>query len=387
MMHEFLTENRGELIERCRMKVAQRPAPSATAEELDHGITMFLDQIIKTLQAEESDKPTESRRMSGPSGGADAILSEMGVSAKEHGRELLHHGFTIDQVVHDYGDLCQSITDLAVERTIPISNDEFRTLNRCLDNAIAVAATEFNAQRDNIFADKDARVNERLGYFAHELRNHLNSATLALTAIKAGSVGLSGATGAVLDRSLVSLRGLIDRSLAEARMAGGIQVRYRLFSLADFIAEIQLAASLEADVNKCTLTVSHVDSTLALAADRELLLAAVGNLLQNAFKFTHPGSEVLLKAYAQSNRILIEVEDKCGGLPPGDMEAMFLPFTQNSTDRTGLGLGLSISRRSIEANKGTLSVRNIPGSGCIFTIDLPRYNVAESASSSKARPL
>ena len=94
-----------------------------------------------------------------------------------------------------------------------------------------------------------------------------------------------------------------------------------------------------------------------------------------------------MKAYAQSNRILIEVEDKCGGLPPGDMEAMFLPFTQNSTDRTGLGLGLSISRRSIEANKGTLSVRNIPGSGCIFTIDLPRYNVAESASSSKARPL
>jgi hypothetical protein len=156
MMHEFLTENRGEFIERCRTKVARRPAPRATEAELDHGITLFLDQIIKTLKAEESAEPTESRRMSGPSGGADAILSEMGVSAKEHGRELLQHGFTIDQVVHDYGDLCQSITDLAVELSVPISNDEFRTLNRCLDNAIAVASTEFNAQRDNIFADKDA---------------------------------------------------------------------------------------------------------------------------------------------------------------------------------------------------------------------------------------
>jgi signal transduction histidine kinase len=373
MMYEFLTENRGELIEQCRMKVARRPAPRATEAELDHGITLFLDQIIKTLQAEGASQPTESQRMSGPSGGVDAVLSEMGVSAKEHGRELLQHGFTIDQVVHDYGDLCQSITELAVDLDVPIANNEFRTLNRCLDNAIAVAATEFNVQRDNIFADKDARANERLGFFAHELRNHLNSATLALTAIKAGSVGLTGATGAVLDRSLVALRGLIDRSLAEARMTAGIPVRHRLFSLAEFIAEIQLAASLEALVNNCTLTVSYVDSKLALDADRELLLSAVGNLLQNAFKFTRPGSEVLLKVYSMADRIFIEVEDKCGGLPSDDVEKMFLPFTQNGADRSGLGLGLSVSRRSIEANDGTLRVRDIPASGCVFTIDLPRH--------------
>jgi len=373
MMYEFLTENRGELIERCRMKVAERPAPRATEAELDHGITMFLDQIIKTLKAEEVDTPEESKRLSGPASGVDAVLSEMGVAAKEHGRELLQHGFTIEQVVHDYGDLCQSVTDLAVELSAPLTNNEFRTLNRCLDNAIAVAATEFNVQRDNIFADKDARANERLGFFAHELRNHLNSATLALTAIKGGSVGLTGATGAVLDRSLVALRGLIDRSLAEARMTAGIPVRHRLFSLAEFIAEVQLAATLEAQVNNCTLTVSYVDSKLFVDADRELLLSAVGNLLQNAFKFTHPGSEVLLKVYAVSDRVLIEVEDKCGGLPAGDVERMFLPFTQSGANRSGLGLGLSISRRSVEANEGTLRVRDIPTSGCVFTIDLPRH--------------
>ena len=293
--------------------------------------------------------------MSGPSGGADAVLSEMGATAKEHGRELLQHGFTIDQVVHDYGDLCQAATDLAVELDVPISNHEFRTLNRCLDNAIAVAATEFNAQRDNIFADKDALANERLGCFAHELRNHLNSATLALTAIKAGSVGLTGATGAVLDRSLVALRRLIDRSLSEARTSAGMPVRHRLFSLAEFITEVQLSASLEAQVNRCRLTVSYVDSRLAVDADRELLLSAVGNLLQNAFKFTHAGSEVTLKVYAIGERILIEVEDKCGGLLPGDVETMFRPFTQSGANKTGLGLGLSISRRNVEANEGTLT--------------------------------
>ena len=55
---------------------------------------------------------------------------------------------------------------------------------------------------------------------------------------------------------------------------------------------------------------------------------------------------------------------------------MFLPFTQGSADKSGLGLGLSIARRVIEANQGTLSVRDQPGSGCVFTIDLPRCAMA-----------
>jgi len=384
MMYEFLEENRGELIERCRDKVSRRVAPESLGEELEHGITIFLDQIIKTLKAEETNQPMESRRLSGVAGGVEAVLSEMGDSAKQHGRELLQHGFTIDQVVHDYGDLCQSVTDLAVELKAPISNDEFRTLNRCLDNAIAVAATEFSAQRDNIFADKEVQANERLGFFAHELRNHLNSAMLALTAIKAGSVGLTGATGTVLDRSLVALRNLIDRSLAEARMTAGLPVRNRLFSLADFIAEVKLSAALEAQVNKCTLTVSYVDSKLAVDADRELLLSAVGNLLQNAFKFTRPLTEVTLKVYAIADRILIEVEDKCGGLPAGDAKKMFLPFTQTGANKTGAGLGLSISRRSVEANQGTLTVRDIAGAGCVFIIDLPRHAMPETSLSGRA---
>lgn len=253
-----------------------------------------------------------------------------------------------------------------------------------MDNAIAVAATEFNVQRDNIFADKDVQANERLGFFAHELRNHLNSAMLALTAIKSGSVGLTGATGAVLDRSLVALRRLIDRSLSEARTTAGMPARHQLFSVAEFITEVQLSAALEAQVNRCALTVSYVDSQLAVDADRELLLSALGNLLQNAFKFTHPLGEVLLRVYGLGGRILIEVEDKCGGLPPGDAEKMFLPFTQSGTDKTGLGLGLSISRRSVEANGGTLNVRDLPASGCVFTIDLPRHEIS-SLSASRPR--
>jgi len=379
MLHEFLTANRAELIARCRLKVSQRPAPEATKEELEHGIPLFLGQLIKTLRVEQTPEPMLSRKVSGPAGGrGNSSLSEIGETAALHGKELLQHGFTVEQVVHDYGDLCQAITDLAFEVKASIDIDEFRTLNRCLDNAIADAVTEFSYQRDVVVADKEAQaLNVRLGVLSHELRGHLNTATLALYAIKTGDVGLKGATGAILDTSLVEMAKLINRSLSEVRMTAGLQSLHRLFSLGDFIADVKLSASFQAKIRGCSLRVSSVDPQLAVDADRDLLLSAVGNLLQNAFKFTRPNTEVTLNAYATADRILIDVKDNCGGLPPGDATKLFEPFTQRNEDKSGVGLGLSIARRSVEANAGILSVRDVPGTGCIFTIDLRRHAIPE----------
>ena len=140
-MHGFLSNNRDELIARCRQKVEQRPKRAATTQQLSKGIPLFLEQLTRTLSAEQADDNAESLRISGPSGGDMLALSEMGVTATAHGKELLEMGYAVDQVVHDYGDLCQSITDLAFERDVPFAVDEFRTLNRCLDNAIAGAVT------------------------------------------------------------------------------------------------------------------------------------------------------------------------------------------------------------------------------------------------------
>ena len=374
MLHEFLTTNRADLIERCRLKVARRSAPRVTQAELTHGIPLFLDQLIKTLQVEQTSEPMQSRRVSGPAGGGSPVLSEMGAAAALHGRELLQQGFTVDQVVHDYGDLCQAITDLAFERKAPIEIDEFRTLNRCLDNGIADAVTEYAYQRNSDMTNNGVQaLNERLGFLAHELRNLLHTATLAFTAIKAGNVGVTGPPGSVLERSLIGLRTLIDRSLADVRVAAGMPPRHALLSLADFVDQIGISALLEARARECKFTVAHVDERLAVDVDRDILLSALGNLLQNAFKFTEHGTEVSLHAYAVADRILIDVEDHCGGLPPGSADAMFLPFMQNGADKSGLGLGLAICRRSVEANHGVLRVRDVPGSGCVFTIDLPRH--------------
>jgi signal transduction histidine kinase len=371
-MHRFLSNNRDELIARCKRKVAGRPRRKATDQQLAHGVPLFLDQLTRTLAAEEEDDAATSVAISGPSGGDARALSEIGVSATAHGKELLLLGYSVDQVVHDYGDLCQAITDLAFERDAPFAVVEFRTLNRCLDNAIADAVTEFSFQRDaQLSLQQLAGEKQRLGFLVHELRNALGTATLAVRALELGNMAVSGATGAVLKRSLSTLGLLISRATAEVRGEGSDQ--RQVFSVAAFISDVELAARLDVGLKGAVLHVDAVDPALAVEANRDLLHAALANLLQNAFKFTHENTVVTLTAYAFCEHVHVDVEDHCGGLPAGGATRMFIPFQQNDDSRAGLGLGLSIARQSIEADHGTLTVRDVPGSGCVFTISLPRH--------------
>jgi signal transduction histidine kinase len=325
--------------------------------QLEHGVPLFLDQLADILRLE----------MSSSAGIVD--------SAARHGDELLRMGFTVGQVVHDYGDICQSVIELALERMEPITTTEFRTLNGCLDDAIANAVTEYGRQRDQRISQEGVK---RQGFFAHELRNLVSTATLSFEVLRTGSVGVGGATGALLERSLFRLRDFVDRSLASIRLESGIQHR-ECIALAGFLEEVELHATMEARRRGLRLTIGRVEGDVAVEADRQILASVVANLLQNAFKFSRPGGHVDLRVSADAARVLIEVEDECGGLPPGDPEALFLPFEQRNGDRTGLGLGLAISHRAVEASGGVLNVRDLPGTGCVFTVDLPRAVAAAEA--------
>jgi signal transduction histidine kinase len=386
MLHDFLSANRHELERRCRDKVLDRPSRAADQQQLEHGIPMFLDQLIRALQAESEQHVAKGLAISGSAIGDANAHSELGESAAIHGADLLALGYSINQVVHDYGDLCQAITDLSIERAQDFEITEFRTLNRCLDNGIADAVTAFSQQRDLVIADEQALAStERLGFFAHELRNQLNTATLALAAIRSGSMGVSGATGAVLDRSLVGLRTLIDRSLAEVRVGAGMTLQRSVFVLANFIGEVKNSASLEAALLHCALTVDSIPPLLTLDADKDLLFSALGNLLQNAFKFSGQQGAVTLSVDASCDRVHIKVKDNGPGLSEEAMNDMFLPFTQSGSNKAGLGLGLSIARRSVEANGGRLTVDSRLGHGCVFIIDLPlRPTSAAGASEAPA---
>lgn len=178
---------------------------------------------------------------------------------------------------------------------------------------------------------------------------------------------LSGATGAVLKRSLAALNALITRSLVEVRRIDRPSRRH--FLLLRCCATRKKRRSWMR--RGCTLLVPEVDSNMMVRGNRELLQAALGNLIQNALKFAHAHSEVTLHARACGDQVLIEVADHCGGLPVGNAETMFTPFNQRNDDKSGLGICLSIARQSIEADRGALSVRDVPGIGRVFTISLP----------------
>jgi hypothetical protein len=167
------------------------------------------------------------------------------------------------------------------------------------------------------------------------------------------------------------LRSLVGRSLAEVRLTQGVQNLERL-QVSEFIGEIVPAAQLDAQSRGITLVAAPVDDLIMIEGDRQVLAAVVGNLLQNAFKFTRPGTTVTLRVGAGADRVLIEVQDECGGLAAGNMNELFRPYEQRGADRSGLGLGLAFSRWGADANNGRLYARNLPGRGCIFTVDLPR---------------
>jgi hypothetical protein len=213
MLHEFVTSNREELIRRCRSKVSRRNSPPVTAAELEHGVPLVLEQLVWALRCEEESPGLDGDRTFGPSRKTPAAVENSRTSAL-HGKELLGQGYTVDQVVHDYGDICQSITELAHENNAAVTVDEFRTFNRLLDNAIADAVASFGHHRDeSISAQGEQDQQEWRGALGDQQRTLLDIAVKAFDALKVGNIGLKGATGALVDASLAKLRDLIDKSL------------------------------------------------------------------------------------------------------------------------------------------------------------------------------
>jgi len=354
MLHEFLSTNRSEILRHSWDRVTARSPQQRLAEALRFGVQLFLDDLIATLRTGGDRSDSISR---------DATL---------HGERLQKLGFAVAQVVHGYGDVCQVVTQLAIEAHTNIDVDEFRILNRCLDDAIAFAVTEHGRLQD---VSNSTGETDRLGVLAHELRNSLQTAEIAYQVLRAGQVAIGGSTGEILGRSLATLHLLVDRSLVQVRLDAGIR-RDETIDVPSFLEETAASGSLAALERGVSLTVDRGDLGVTVEGDRHLLRSAVSNLLQNAFKFTPDGGHVQLRSVASPARVVIEVQDECEGLEPSGLPTLFDGRHKHSRAKTGMGLGLVISRRAIEAMGGTLTARNHPEAGCVFTVDLPRLQAA-----------
>jgi hypothetical protein len=351
MLYKFIAKHHELIVARTREKVASRWAPRPTEVEIEHGVPLFLDQLSTRLRTDI--EPGET---------------QIGASASLHGGELLNEGLTIGQVVHDYGNICQAITELAVELGAQITNEDFRLLNLCLDVAIADAVTEYARQREQAIAWQGV---EHLGFLAHELRNLLNTAMLAFEAVQSGRVGVGGSTARLLGKSLVGMRDLVNRSLAEVRLETGPPRDERIL-VASLLEDIEIAATMQAKSRDVRLSIEPSEPGVTVDGDSQILGSIVTNLVQNACKFTRPHGQVTLRTRVTSDRVLIDVADECGGLPPGKVEELFLSYKQRGPNYSGLGLGLAISLKGARAIGGDINVDNLPGTGCVFTVGLRR---------------
>jgi hypothetical protein len=366
MLFDFLVDNRAAVLELSLRKVVALAGSAPDPEAWNQGLPEVYDHLIAAL-----------RHMAKYGVRSPAESDERAASLR--GEKMMRLGLTVSQVVHGYGAICQAITEAAQRQGCVISASEFNIINRVLDIAIGEAVTAYETLHHGIMRKEESR---RLGSLAHELRNALTTVTLAHVMIKDGAVGARGETCRVLERGLHRMRDIIDRSLAEVRLEGEARPEARRLRLIDLVDEVRVMATTGSQDRGVKLFV-RVDPAIMVDADPHHVVSALSNIVQNAMKFTKAGGTVQLRALESAAEVGIEVEDECGGLPPGRVEDLFKPFTQGGEDRSGVGLGLNISRRAVEINGGKLTARDLPGKGCVFTITLPRAAGAHGPAASE----
>jgi signal transduction histidine kinase len=399
MLSKFLMANQKEVLAMTERKSLELAGARPSSNQLREGLPIFYSQLMTVLLMQSRlDGPKGSKRNRGDMEKAAGESNESAMAVASgypgevalaktagiHGTELERLGYTLSHVVHAYGAMCQAITELATEQNFPITASEFHDLNRCLDVAIAGAVTEYQDRRNTQDMNREV---EHVGFLAHELRNALASVSISIESIKRGTVGFGGSTGKVLERGLVRMDELINRSLTEVRLRVDPKINIETERLLHIVDQIVVTAEVEARAKKQIINI-QIDPDLIIETDQQLFYSALSNLMQNALKFSHVGATIQVRGSLVGEMIEVEVEDECGGLPANSVLDLFKPFAQENRDKTGLGLGLTIAQRAVMLSQGTIEARNLPGKGCIFKISLPKKfintDLKETLSASEA---
>jgi signal transduction histidine kinase len=355
-LFEVLAARRSDVMLLWTTQVRNTLAPEDTsAIELTNHIPRFLDEIVAALTLDAGL----------PSGSPTAPVETN--TAAGHGAQRLRLGFSLDAIIREYGLLRDAIVEVARHSLVELTFRELQIVFDCIIGGIAHAVSEYTRRRD---AEFTRQANEHFAFVAHELRNPLSAATMAFQLLKAQGHFPTGRPTSALERGLRRTSELIDQTLQTARATAGIDLRREATTLSALIDDAVLGALPEAESKAITIRVAIAqDATMSL--DVRLVRSALVNLVLNGVKYTHKQSTIELRAGITEGKVLIEVEDCCGGIAPETIEKAFAPFMRFDKSQKGFGLGLAIARQAAEAHGGTIYVKNLPGKGCVFLLELP----------------
>jgi signal transduction histidine kinase len=354
-LHAVLSTRREQVLDRWKAMVQGTVAPeNITSIELIDHLPTFLGELIDALRADVSRAATSDLPKS--------------ATAAEHGEQRLRLGFSLDAVVREYGALREAILITGKEAGANITMREIDVLFDFIVSGIAEAVAEYTRQRD---AEMSRQHNEHFAFIAHELRNPLSAALVAFEQlVRRGRIPADDRAAGSLERGLKRLRDLIDHSLNLARVASGVEVRYDPANLRSLLEEVAALVASEAAEKKIDIHI-RVDRDEEVHIDLRLVRSALINLVQNAVKYSVAPCAVDLRGKVENGRATIEIEDACGGLPPGKVEEAFAPFVRLDRREPGFGLGLAIAKQAVDAHGGNIRVQNLPEKGCVFVLELP----------------
>jgi signal transduction histidine kinase len=357
-LSNLLAARRVEILERWTQRISREHADKdlSRGELWDH-LPLFFDEVLAALASVESS-------------GEAVSASEEITASTAHGTQRLRVGFDLVEVIREYEILTECILDEIEVLGGSVSIRHFRRVQRLLNIARADAVSAYVERRDVEIARAHS---QHVAFIAHELRTPLMNAFFATAALRKKARTEDERELSLLTRNLASLRELIDDVLTADRLAGKLQLKREALDLRALIDQVVADTRVTAEQRQIDITVS-APQVLPYSGDRRLLRSAIGNIIGNAIKFTHEGEAIAIRAEQRGESLVVDVEDACGGLPDGNVAELFEPFIQRGEDRTGFGLGLAIVKQAIEAHSGSALVRNIPGKGCVFTLQLPVWN-------------
>jgi len=240
-------------------------------------------------------------------------------------------------------------------------------------NELDQLATELNRMSERL----KSLDNERRAFLAnvsHELRTPVSNVQVTIDALERGAVDepeLRDRFFQTIKEETKRLSGLIHDLLDLGRLEAGVTLlEIQAIALESVISRAIRAMEVRMQAKNVTVEVDVAD--LRIMGDSERLLQAFLNLLDNAIKYSTPNARIFIAASGNKQQALISIRDQGSGIPETDLPRIFEQFyTTSRSSKNGVGLGLAIARRIIEAHGGSITASSKPGQGAVFTLSLP----------------